>query len=104
MTDSGEDAVCTGDLGCPASPHWHGCHSDYGDCEAPYEHDWRRTPWRERPDSLTRGYVAGAMAGGWVCTVLYAVIIALSGRAAFVPAGVLFLATSLLATFMWRHG
>ena len=36
-----EAVECTGDVGCTASPHWHGCHADYGDCEAPHEHPAR---------------------------------------------------------------
>lgn len=41
-----QNADCTGDVGCTASPHWHGCHSDYGDCEAPGEHQTEHAGWK----------------------------------------------------------
>ena len=35
----GETAnVCTGAWDCEASPHVHGCHADYGDCDERGEH------------------------------------------------------------------
>lgn len=63
-----------------------------------------QTPWRERPDSTMRAFVAGNVVGGWGTGVLSVLVALIVDMPALLLLGLIYLFIGAFATYMWRHG
>jgi len=61
-------------------------------------------PWKDRPDSLQRGFVAGSMTVGWFCAFSSVIGFLVGGPPIFIVFSMLYFGIAVLATYMWVHG
>jgi hypothetical protein len=64
----------------------------------------KTTPWRDRPDSLQRGYVLGSATFGWIGVAAFLALALATGKPSALVASAIYLAIASFGTYMWYHG